>query len=565
MSTKPPSRDPAMTLEDVVQAISAMEHLSRQRRQDLCSAVRRIATLQGRRPADIPADVEVIRRQIALFTPVAAGVTPRRWKNVRSLVGIALNLAGATVIRRRAVALSPAWRDLLGRLRERRERDRLSRFAGYCSSNDIPPDQVDDAVVDRFASLLLKSSLIERPKQVHRNVCLTWNRAADAVPGWPAGRLAVPDNRRHHALPLSAYPATFGADLEGWLNHRAGTDLFSETGRNPASPSTLQGDRRLLLQLAAALVRSGREPASITCLADLVAIDAAQSALKVLWDRAGGRKTGHLHNHGLLLVKLAKHWVRVPEAHLQRLRAMCKQVDPGQSGMTERNRARLRQFDDDTNIARLINLPESIARSLPTNGPLTYQQAILMQSAVAIAILLVAPIRVKNLAALTLDRHIVRSGPGGVRHLVIPAHEVKNNVPLEFEVPQHVRTLLDIYIQRCRPLLTREASGFLFPARQGPARQGGSKAPGHFGEQIQRTVARYAGLDMNVHAFRHFSAMLYLRQCPGEYETVRLLLGHKSLATTVRAYCGTEQKDALRRYDNLIDRYRQKGEARHAA
>ena len=70
---------------------------------------------------------------------------------------------------------------------------------------------------------------------------------------------------------------------------------------------------------------------------------------------------------------------------------------------------------------------------------------------------------------------------------------------------------------------------------------------------------------MNVHAFRHFSAMLYLRECPGESTTVRLLLGHKSLATTVRAYCGTEQKDALRRYDNLIDRYRQKGEARHAA
>ena len=67
-----------MTLEDVVQAISAMEHLSRQRRQDLC-APRSVgtATLQGRRPADIPADVEVIRRQIALFTPVAAGVTPR--------------------------------------------------------------------------------------------------------------------------------------------------------------------------------------------------------------------------------------------------------------------------------------------------------------------------------------------------------------------------------------------------------------------------------------------------------------------------------------------------------
>ena len=309
-----------------------------------------------------------------------------------------------------------------------------------CSSNDIPPDQVDDAVVDRFASLLLKSSLIERPKQVHRNVCLTWNRAADAVPGWPAGRLAVPDNRRHHALPLSAYPATFGADLEGWLNHRAGTDLFSETIGAATRPAqdTLQGDRRLLLQLAAALVRSGREPASITCLADLVAIDAAQSALKVLWDRAGGRK-----DRSSAQSRTAPGQTRRPNIRCgfrrrisSRFRAMRKQLNPGQSGMTERNRARLRQFDDDTNIARLINLPETIAQNLPTNGPLTYEQAILMQSAVAIAILLVAPIRVKNLAALNLDRHLVRAGPGGVRHLVIPPHEVKNNVPLEFELPR---------------------------------------------------------------------------------------------------------------------------------
>jgi hypothetical protein len=37
---------------------------------------------------------------------------------------------------------------------------------------------------------------------------------------------------------------------------------------------------------------------------------------------------------------------------------------------------------------------------------------------------------------------------------------------------------------------------------------------------------------------------------------VRLQLGHKSLATTVRSYCGLEQAAALRRYDQLIDRYR---------
>ena len=52
--------------------------------------------------------------------------------------------------------------------------------------------------------------------------------------------------------------------------------------------------------------------------------------------------------------------------------------------------------------------------------------------------------------------------------------------------------------------------------------------------------------------------MLFLAAHPGEYETVRLLLGHKDLNTTVKAYCGLEQADALRRYDALIDRYRKK-------
>jgi hypothetical protein len=37
---------------------------------------------------------------------------------------------------------------------------------------------------------------------------------------------------------------------------------------------------------------------------------------------------------------------------------------------------------------------------------------------------------------------------------------------------------------------------------------------------------------------------------------VRLLLGHSSLAVTVRAYCGMERADAVRRYDSLIDTYR---------
>jgi integrase len=191
--------------------------------------------------------------------------------------------------------------------------------------------------------------------------------------------------------------------------------------------------------------------------------------------------------------------------------------------------------------------------------PPSYNAAVRVQSALAIAILLVAPLRVKNLAGLTLDRHLVRarSNPEAIVHLVIPGHEVKNDSHLEFELPEPVRRLLETYVTRFRPLLAKQPSAFLFPARQG-----GSKPPHQLGMQIRRVVQQELGLQLNIHLFRHLAAKLFLAAQPGEYETVRLLLGHKSLATTVRSYCGLEQSDAMRRYDAVLARYRPEGAGR---
>jgi integrase len=255
------------------------------------------------------------------------------------------------------------------------------------------------------------------------------------------------------------------------------------------------------------------------------------------------------------MVKLAKHWVKVPSEHLEALRQLRKQVNPGATGMTARNRARLRQFDP-ANVTRLVNLPEKIARRLLAEETPTYNEAIRMQSALAIAIVVAAPLRVKNLAGLTLDRHFVRAlpAPDTTTHLVIPSQEVKNGADLEFELPDSVCRLLDIYVTRFRPLLAKTPSAFLFPARQG-----GAKPPAQLASQIHRVIRQEIGLQMNVHLFRHLAAKLFLEVHPGEYETVRLLLGHKSLVTTVRSYCGLEQSDAMRRYDAVLDRYRADG------
>jgi hypothetical protein len=300
---------------------------------------------------------------IAQITATGAGLSQARWRNVRSLFNAALASAGASTIGRRSnAALLPAWRDLMARMPDRYDRAKLSKLARFCSLRGLTPEQVNDAVLTAFGEMLVHSA-VERPKQVHRDACLTWNGMVDRIYGWPALQLTVPNHARTYAMPLEAFPPSFATDLQAYLDRQAGKDLFGNIPA-PASGVTLRCHRTWLLELASALVLSGRDIASIRSLADLVAVDAAKRARRFFWQRNGQRKSGQLHNFARLILTIAKHWAKVPADQLEALREVRREVDPGKGDMTERNRLRLRAFDDSVNVRRLVNLPDTIMRSV---------------------------------------------------------------------------------------------------------------------------------------------------------------------------------------------------------
>jgi integrase len=549
--TESTSLSPA-SLDEVIRKVLAWNDINPRRRRELASAVRVMGRLFGQPLTEIPADPRFLRARTTQITATSAGLSEARWRNVKSLFNAALTIVGASAMGRRSnAALRPKWSTLTARIPDRYDRAKLSRFAQFCSLRGLTPEEVNDEALAAFGEMLLRSA-VERPKQVHRDAALTWNRMLDRIKGWPAVRFTVPNNKRTYALPLEAFPQSFATDLQAYLDRQTGKDLFGNAP-SPASPVTLRCQRIWLLELASALVLSGHDILSIRLLADLVTVDAAKSALVFFWKRNGERKSGQIHSFARLIINIAKHWVKVPADHLEALREVRRTVDPGKGDMTERNRLRLRVFDDPVNVERLVNLPERMMRSiarLPVPG---YNDAIYAQTALAITIELSAPLRAKNLAGLRLE-HLVRSRPGrdAVMHLVIPAGEIKNKIPLEFELSPDVVRLLELYLQKFRSLLVTDGSSYLFPARQG-----GAKTPAQLAEQIKRAIKKHTGLTMNVHLFRHACAFLFLKAHPGEYETVRLLLGHTTLAVTVRAYCGLERSDAVRRYDNLLAPYRQ--------
>ena len=153
-------------------------------------------------------------------------------------------------------------------------------------------------------------------------------------------------------------------------------------------------------------------------------------------------------------------------------------------------------------------------------------EALRAQSAFGVELLLMASLRIGNLAALDLDHNIIRNGRRGreVVHLVIPAEDVKNSVAIEAELTPETVGLLDVYLERYRPLLLDRTSPWLFPGEGAKA-----KSRHTLGLQVKKFIKRECGLEVNVHLFRHIGAKLYLDAYPGAYGLIQRVHGHRLL------------------------------------
>jgi integrase len=296
-------------------------------------------------------------------------------------------------------------------------------------------------------------------------------------------------------------------------------------------------------------VASGRDIASITGLEGLVTPEAAATILGFYLKRAGDRPCAQTAALAAQLKAIAKHHADVPGPILDRLRRMAARVTPPVQGMTLKNRAALRQFQDVEAQKRLVQLPATLFAALPAGGPPGRRLAIRLQLALAVEILLVAPMRLRNLCRLELGRHLqeLRHGRRSRWLITIPGGEVKNGEPIELPLPERSVRLLEIYRTRILPLLGQTGSFFLFPGREG------AKAEVTLGSQIPRLLLRELGVRLSPHQFRHLVGYIYLLRHPDGHEVIRRMLGHRDIRTTIKFYAGMEMTEAARHYEAVLE------------
>lgn len=355
---------------------------------------------------------------------------------------------------------------------------------------------------------------------------------------------------------MSAYPEPVQKEFELCVSPPRGRRFTQPGHQKRLRPATV-AQKKILIELALhAVVEAGTDPASITTLDYLFEPHVFETILQRYCgndEEETPRPTAR--NLAGTLIALAKQRLGSEPAALARiteLRRLQKCLGPQPEGLTVKNQQLLREFSNAETLARLLLLPERLDHWAARATPIRGAQA--MVFAVAIAILLVAPMRISNLAGLHLTRHLSR--PGGPRSLFLvelPPEEVKNEVRLLYELSQRVTKVVDRFVRDFRPILAKPENSYLFPVG---SRHKDSKA---FSREIRGVIAHWVGIDMTPHQFRHLAGLLTLRKTPGSFAALAQLLGHKRIDTVIRYYAEIDTLAAGREFDAIVEAELAKG------
>jgi integrase len=542
-----------LTLQDVLDGLARNSSLSVTRLRDLRSAVTCFAALVDSSPPHVALDLAVIRSVLDLMVPIQAKVSRKRWANLRSDLAAAIAASGLLpMLKTSTVELSESWASLLGKTRDRRMTDGLSRFARWASERQIAPRDVDREVVDRFVAELHFASLVRKIAELGQTIVRSWNRLAQSFPD--EGLRPIKVRRRMNGpprFPWQELPKSFRQDADAYLEWAAVPDPLDENARRtPLASRTIHLRRDHLHSAVSAAVAAGVDAKQLVNLKSLVELDTFKKMLRHRWEEEGRKLSSYTHGVAGSLIAIAKEWVRVPADALAALKATRQKLGALPIGLTDKNKNVLRQLNDKRLLGRLVNLPDKLWRDLSGKLKTSRREFIDLQSTLAIDILLVAPVRMKNLAEVKFDEHI-RWPQGRSRPAVIlfNSEETKNKIPLEFDLPLNLSDRLHIYRNKITPMVTGRRPNHLFVTWQGKPRTQAAIALA-----IEKTVLKYVGVRLTPHQFRHLAAKIRLDESPGAYELVRELMGHKNMQTTTNFYAGIDTRRAGRAHLELISR-----------
>jgi integrase len=538
-----------LTLQDLLDRLGTAD-VADSRRRDLRSAVTSYAKLVEQEPASIPLELAELRRTLDCLVPAEAEVSAKRWANLRSDLAAAIDASGFMPMLKTAdLPVDPAWEKIFTGTPQR-VRAGLSRFARWASLRHVTPEVVDNDVVARFMAELEASTLVRGLRGLERQVAQSWNVLVERADNRALKAVTVPSFKPAPSrIGLDKLPASFRQDVENYLAWCEMPAPLDDRARARAlAPRTRHLRRNQIHSAVTAAVSGGVAAERLSSLAALVEAEVVKAALRHMWKEHGGKLSAYIHGVAGTLIAVAKEWASLPADKLEILKGLRRKLGSLPAGLTAKNEDLLRRFDDPRLVRALIGLPDRLWREARRQPAGSGRAFLLFQDALAIDILLHAPLRMENLSALTYDRHLDWiQGQGKPALLVIGANETKNREKIDLEFPATLSDRLWTFRNSIAPKVNGSKPNSVFVTWAGKPRGQGTLALA-----ISKIVRRRLGVKLTPHQFRHIAAKIYLDQNPGGFELVRQLLGQKNLKTTINAYAGINTKRAGRAHAKLL-------------
>jgi integrase len=552
IATTPPSAtrlEP--TFADLIVAIEQAPELSAEHRRHWVCSVRQIAKWLDRPAAVIPARWPAVRIPVSQLHHTRVGVTAKTSANHKSNVRAALRwYSKEQGVPQQGARLSPEWERFLQQL-ESSIRQRLYNLVRYCSARCIGPTSLDDAIFDEYWRYRAENTGRATNNTARRFMVRAWNAHAATTDGMALQRVTEPPIKTSEPA-WEKFPVGLRQEIDSYLGGLAKVHR-TLTGKRiqPCSPTTIKYRRAELVAVARMAVKLGVPIESLTGLGALLYPDVVERVLDAYWRKNGDEPKTSTIQLGWKLLRMAQTTGCLDRPALERLDDMRAALEEHRrEGMTPKNQQLIRQVLSGGVWSEVVSLPTALrrqARLAKEHAPV--KAAVTAQLAAAIAIETFAPVRLRNLIHIEIGKNLIKPGSLDTPYwLTFPDYDVKNNVPLNFRFDAELTDLLDEYVHDFRPVLLRGTNGpWLFPGESGKP-----KNDQLFSDQITARIQKAVGLRITPHQFRHAAAAIYLKHHPGDYETVRRLLGHKSITTTIKFYCGLETIAATEQFGRLI-------------
>lgn len=542
------------SFSDAIAAIAVANELGEQRRRHWATSLRQVAKALDRPPQTLPGRYSAVRASLARLHATPLGMSAKTLANHKGNAKAALLwLAKERGIPRYGAQLTPEWERLQRSIEVDLVRWRLSALMRFCSANAIAPQDVNEQVIDRY-SAYCEAATKPLTSASRRLLAKAWASAADQVPDWPKAKLLAPPPRSTIVVPWHAFPAGLRHDVERYLESLTRIRRNAAGQRIRPLKETTRRTRLAELQAAARMaVGQGVAIETINSLSSLIVPPVARIILDAYWQSNGDHPKTFTINLAARFVSLAKETKCLDDADVVALEDMRHALEEHRRvGLTDKNVALIRRVLSPGVWANVINLPRAMmieARKRQHDSLI--RSAVTAQLAVAIAILTAAPVRLTNLTSIRLDHNLAKlDGPDSDYWLEFPGYDVKNRIDLRYPLPGFVTEIIDEYVHNFRPQLLRGRNeDWLFPGQRA-----GAKGKISFSGQITKRIQKLLGLRITVHQFRHAAGAIILKHRPGEYELVRLLLGHKNVSTTINSYIGLETTHASEVFGGMISK-----------